>query len=151
MSKMNVCSMNDNPKLPKSSSASSSRQNYLKNFGTHRIYQLIKFCFRNVLYEPSAYVNLTIWLNGKMLCWWEPPMRSNVSINLQNKKCGSRSISKLLQTKQDSAIKIQFIKAAIADNKSKWETKIQYDCVEIIIIIKKAKKERKEKRKTNKN
>lgn len=67
-----------------------------------------------------------------VLCWWEPPMRSNVSINLQNKKCGSRSISKLFQTKQDSAIKIQFIKAAIADNKSKWETKIQYDCVEII-------------------
>lgn len=36
-----------------------------------------------------------------------------------NKKCGPRSISKLFQTKQDSAIKIQFIKAAIADNKSK--------------------------------
>lgn len=62
-----------------------------------------------------------------------------------NKKCGSRSISKLFQTKQDSAIKIQFIKADIADNKSKWETKIQYDCVEIIIVIKK------ENLKTNKN
>ncbi len=52
-------------------------------------------------------------------------MRSNVSINLyekKNKKCGSRSISKpiiFITKRTDSAIKIQFIKAAIADNKSK--------------------------------
>lgn len=94
------------------------------------------------------WTNYTVWLNVEHYYVGESPQWGRMYRSIyKNKKCGSRSISKLFQTKQDSAIKIQFIKAAIADNKSKMRNKNTiWLCVEIIIIIK-----RKEKPKTNKN
>lgn len=78
--------------------------------------------------------------------WWESPNEVDcIDQSLRIKKSADRGLyQSLFQTKQDSAIKIQFIKAAIADNKSKWETTKL--CVEI--IIKPGIEKQREKRKT---